>query len=279
MALSVSEVRQLLTENGFCFNKGLGQNFLVNPAICPRMAAECGCDGIGVLEIGPGAGVLTAELAARAQKVVAVELDRRLEPVLRQTLADCPNAEVVFADALKLDLKAFLNEKFGELPRVVCANLPYYISTEVLLKLLEEKPGLRQITVMLQKELAARLCAAPPGRECGAVSVAIQYYTEPKPLFDVSRGSFFPVPNVDSRVISLRVRPRPAVEPADEAWFFRVVAAAYGQRRKTLSNSLSVLKGKQAAAAALAAAGIDSGLRAEQLDLEALCKIADAFGQ
>ena len=277
MDFTVARIKELLTLNGFSFNKGLGQNFLINPSVCPRMAAACGCDGIGVLEIGPGAGVLTAELAKRARKVVAVELDKRLQPVLNVTLAEAENTTVVFADALKLDLKSFIADNFGDMPVVVCANLPYYISTELIMSFLEQDAGIKRITVMLQKELAARLCAAPPCRECGAVSVAVHYRTKPSALLDVSRGSFVPSPNVDSRVITLEVLPRPAVSPADETVIFKVVRAGFGQRRKTLSNSLAQVFGKQNAALALTQSGVDGGLRAEQLSLAQFAAIADAL--
>lgn len=275
--MNPSEIKLLLQEKGFTFSKGLGQNFLINPGICPKMAAESGCEGIGALEIGPGAGVLTAELAGLAKKVVAIELDRRLEPVLEQTLAGYENIALVFGDALKIDLHALLKEQFGDMPVVICANLPYYITSELLMRFLEERLAVEAITVMLQKEAAVRICAPPGSRECGAVSIAVRYYSQPKSLFDVSRGSFFPPPNVDSRVIRLTIHKTPPVRPKDEKVFFGVVKAAFGQRRKTLSNSLSALQDKEVLMQVFQKLGLSPLLRAEQLSLEDFCRISDAL--
>jgi len=275
--MNPSEIKLLLQEKGFTFSKGLGQNFLINPGICPKMAVESGCEGIGALEIGPGAGVLTTELAGLAKKVVAIELDRRLEPVLEQTLAGKDNIELVFGDALKIDLHALLKEQFGELPVVICANLPYYITSELLMRFLEERLAVEAITVMLQKEAAVRICAPPGTRECGAVSIAVRYYSNPQSLFDVSRGSFFPPPNVDSRVIRLTIHKTPPVQPKDERFFFQVVKAAFGQRRKTLSNSLSVIKDKNSVMETLQQLDLSPLLRAEQLLLKDFCRISDAL--
>ena len=241
------------------------------------MAAGSGWDDIGVLEVGPGAGMLTNELAKRAKKVVAVELDKRLAPVLAETVGDLENVEIVFSDALKLDLPAFIKEHFGSMPVVVCANLPFYISTELIMRFLESGAKFKGITVLLQKELAVRLCAVPPSRECGAVSVTVHYRSNPEILFDVSRGSFLPAPNVDCQVIRLNIYDEPPVKAADESAFFKVVRAAFGQRRKTLHNSLSVLSGKEKAAAVLAAADIEPRMRAEQLSVADFCRLADAF--
>lgn len=275
----IGTVKALLERHGFRFSKALGQNFLVNPTVCPRMAEQCGAGpGVGVLEIGPGVGVLTRELAARAEKVAAVELDERLFPVLEETLAPFPNAKVIPGDVMKLDLRALLEREFPGMEAVVCANLPYYITSPVVMRLLEERLPVRAVTVMVQKEAAGRLCAQPGTRACGAVSVAVRYYTEPEILFPVSRGSFLPAPNVDSAVIRLRVRQSPPVEAGDEAFFFRVVKAAFGQRRKTLGNALSSGLGvpKAALAPALERAGA-AGLRAEQLSLEQFAALARAL--
>lgn len=277
MDYTIPQIKELLLAAGFTFQRALGQNFLINPSVCPRMASLCGCEGIGVLEIGPGAGVLTMQLAKLAKKVVAIELDRKLAPVLAQTLADYPNAEVVWGDAMKLDLRALLCEKFAGMEVVVCANLPYYITSPILMRLLEERLPIRRITVMLQKEAAMRICEAPPSRDCGAISYAVRYYCVPKPLFDVSRGSFFPPPNVDSRVIALEVLPEPAVRVRDEKRYFETVGAAFSQRRKTLSNSLGSAFGKERVAEALQAAGVDAGLRAEQLTPAQFAAVADAL--
>lgn len=271
-------IRALLARHGFHFSKALGQNFLINPGVCPRMADESGAaPGVGVLEIGPGIGVLTVELAKRAQRVAAVELDDRLLPVLAETLADCPNARVVHGDAMKLDLKQLIAEKFPGMPVVVCANLPYYITSPVIMRLLEERLPVQAITVMVQKEAADRICAQPGTRAAGALSLAVSYYSEPEILFRVSRGSFMPAPNVDSAVIRLRVRPAPA-QPADERQLFALIRAAFGQRRKTLLNSLCSAPGcdKALLNRALAQAEIAPTARAEELTLAQFVRLSDA---
>ena len=277
MALTAAEINDILKKHGFSFTKSIGQNFLINPSVPPKMAAGSGCDGIGVLEVGPGAGMLTSVLAQRAEKVVAVELDKRLAPVLAETVGGLKHVEVVFSDALKLDLPAFIKEHFGDMPVVVCANLPFYISTELIMRFLESGVKFKGITVLLQKELAVRLCAPVPSRECGAVSVTVHYRANPEILFDVSRGSFLPAPNVDCQVIRLNIYDNPPVKPSDEKLFFTVIRAAFNQRRKTLHNSLSVLWGKEKTAPVLAAAGIDPRMRAEQLSVADFCRIADAL--
>lgn len=279
MPLTATQINEILKKHGFSFTKSIGQNFLINPSVPPKMAAGSGCDGIGVLEVGPGAGMLTSELAKLAKKVVAVELDKRLAPVLAETVGGLENVEVVFSDALKLDLPAFIKDHFGGMPVVVCANLPFYISTELIMRFLESGAKFKGITVLLQKELAVRLCAPVPSRECGAVSVTVHYRADPEILFDVSRGSFLPAPNVDCQVIRLNIYDNPSVRPNDEKLFFTVIRAAFNQRRKTLHNSLSVLWGKEKTAAVLAAADIDPRMRAEQLSVADFSRIADALNK
>lgn len=275
----IAHIRDLLSRHGFQFSKKLGQNFLINPAVCPRMAAACGVDkGSGVLEIGPGIGVLTRELAKAAQKVVAIELDDRLPPVLAETLADFDNVQIVEGDVMKLDLPALLKNAFGDMPVHICANLPYYITSPILMLLLESRLPVEDITVMVQKEAAQRLCAPPGTRACGAVSLAVQYYAAPEQLFAVSRGSFLPAPNVDSAVIRLRVRKTPGCAVRDEKLLFSLIRAAFGQRRKTLSNALcSAGFSKEENIAALTAAGIPVTARAEQLTLAQFATLADAY--
>ena len=196
----VGAVRSLLDRYGFRFSKALGQNFLINPTVCPRMAEASGVGpASGVLEIGPGIGVLTRELAARAGKVVAVELDQRLLPVLEETLRDAGRVKVVHGDVMKLDLAALLKEEFRDMPVAVCANLPYYITSPIIMGLLESRLPFTTITVLVQKEAAQRLCARPGSRECGAVTLAVQYYAEANILFPVSRGSFLPAPQGGQR--------------------------------------------------------------------------------
>ncbi len=273
-------IKEVLSRHGFHFSKALGQNFLINPGVCPRMAAECGAQGCkGVIEVGPGIGVLTWELSQVAEKVCAIELDSRLFPVLEETLAGRDNVKIIPGDVMKLDLHQLIQQEFGGGPVCVCANLPYYITSPVILRLLEEGLPLTSITVMVQKEAAQRLCAAPGERECGAVSVAVHYRSQPKLLFQVGRGSFLPPPKVDSAVLRLDLRQEPPVSVADEDWFFRVSRAAFAQRRKTAANSLSATLGlpKPQVEQALAAAGAPENVRAERLTLEQLAALANAL--
>jgi len=273
----IAYIKDLLSRHGFQFSKKLGQNFLINPSVCPRMAEACGATKhSGVLEIGPGIGVLTKELATVAGRVVAIELDDRLQPVLAETLGGFDNVDIVQGDVLKLDLAALLAEKFGDMPVHVCANLPYYITSPILMALLESRLPIEGITVMVQKEAAVRLCAAPGTRECGAVSLAVQYYAEPTRLFGVSRGSFMPAPNVDSEVIHLAIRKTPPVAVKSEKRLFRIIRAAFGQRRKTLANSLSAAGySKAQIISACEAAGIPATARAEQLTLSQFAVLTD----
>ncbi len=269
-------VRELLRRHGMNPTKSLGQNFLIDGTVCPRMAEACGADrNTGVLEIGPGVGVLTAELAKRAGKVAAVELDKRLVPALKETLAGFENIEIIQGDALKLDLAALIGEHFPGMRAAVCANLPYYITSPVIMLLLESRLPLDSITVMVQREAAERLCARVGSRAAGAVTVAVYYYAIPELLFEVPRDSFLPAPNVDSAVIRLTPRPAPPVAVADEAGFFRMVKAAFGQRRKTAANAVSAGMGlnKDFVAAAVARASFEPAVRAESFTLEELANL------
>ena len=278
----INYVKSVLSRHGFTFSKALGQNFLVNPSVCPRMASMCGADSTtGVIEIGPGAGVLTNELAAVSRKVVAVELDKRLLPVLEETLSSRSNVKVINADAMKLDFHRLIREEFPEGKVVICANLPYYITSPILMRLLEERLPVEAVTVMVQKEAADRICAAPGTRESGAISAAVHYYCDPELLFRVSPGSFIPAPKVDSAVIRLNIKKEPPVKAADEALFFRVVRASFCQRRKTLPNSLSAGLSipKAAVTEALQSAGIKLTARAEEMTLEQFALIADSISQ
>ena len=278
----IRAVRALLERHGFRFSKALGQNFLINPSVCPRMAEACGVtrDG-GVLEIGPGIGVLTHELAQRAGRAVAIELDERLFPVLGETLADHDNVTLIHGDVMKLDLAALLKEQFtrpdGSLMDIcVCANLPYYITSPIVMMLLESGLPLQSITVLVQKEAAQRLCATPGTRECGAVTMAVQYYAEARTLFPVSRGSFLPAPKVDSMVMQLTLRAAPPVDAADPAGMFRLIRAGFGQRRKTLPNALgSCGLTKEQAIAALQQAQLPLTARAEQCTLEDFARLSN----
>lgn len=274
----IGTIRELMRRHGVSFSKGLGQNFLVNPSVCPRMAEMGGADAdAGVLEIGPGIGVLTAELARRAKKVVAIELDDRLLPVLGETLAEFDNVTVIHGDALKLDLAAVIKEHFADCGSVaVCANLPYYITSPILMALLESRLPIRSVTVMVQKEAADRICASVGSRESGALTVAIHYYSQPHMLFRVSAGSFLPPPKVNSAVIRLEILPQPPYDVGDEKTFFAMVKAGFSQRRKTLANSLTSggFLSKEAAALALSEAGISPTARVEALDMETLARLS-----
>lgn len=273
-------IKKILSEHGFTFSKSLGQNFLINPTVCPRMAEACGADcDTGVLEIGAGIGVLTAELAKRAKKVVSLELDTRLIPVLAETLGEFSNVEVLNADVLKLDLNKLIDDCFQGMHVAVCANLPYYITSPVIMALLESRIPVDAVTVMVQKEAAARLCAPVGSRDAGAVTVAVNYYAQAEKLFDVSAGSFMPAPKVDSSVIRLNIRKEPPVEVSDEKFFFRVIKAAFGQRRKTASNSLSAGLGipKDKVSSAIAAAGFEPSVRAESLTMQELARLSECL--
>lgn len=310
----INVIRELLSRHGFTFSKALGQNFLINPSVCPRMADAAvesvkvthrtqtsgsgnktippsssltnpppftkGRHCVGVIEIGPGIGVLTRELLQRADKVVAVELDKRLLPVLDETLGEFDNLKVVNADVLELDLHRLIEEEFSGMEVVVCANLPYYITSPVIMKLLEDKLPISTITVMVQKEAAVRLCAQPGTRDSSAITAAVRYYCDPELLFHVSAGSFMPAPKVDSAVIQL-VLHEPAVHPRNEKTFFAVIKGAFAQRRKTVLNSLSssLSLDKNTVRDILKSAGVDENARAERLTLEDFSAISDAVDE
>ena len=277
---NISVIRDVLSRHGFSFSKGLGQNFLINPTVCPRMAEMGNAQpGWGMIEIGAGVGVLTAELASRADKVVCIEIDSRLLPILDETLAEFDNIKIVNQDVLKVDLHQLIAEEFPNMPVAVCANLPYYITSPIIMNLLESRLPISSLTVMVQKEAAQRICALPGSREVGAVSIAVRYYCEPQVLFQVSRGSFMPAPDVDSTVIRLDIRKEPAIQVEKEENFFRVVKAAFSQRRKTLANTLSSGLGisKAQATELLNRAGVASNLRAEQLSMQQFADIANAL--
>ena len=278
----IETIRAVLGRHGFHFSKSLGQNFLTDITVPERIAEMSGAREAGnVVEVGPGMGCLTAELCRRAEHVVSVELDRALLPVLAETMAEFDNFEVVQGDVLALDLAALCREKFGEAKAVACANLPYYITSPILMRLLEEKLPIRNITVMVQKEAAQRLCAAPGTRDAGAISYAVAYYAEPKLLFSVQPGSFYPAPKVTSAVIRLDVREKPAVTVpnGDEAAFFALIRAAFSQRRKTAANAIAngLHLPKAQVISALQAAALDERSRPEQLTLENYCALQTAL--
>lgn len=274
----IGEIKRLFNMCGFSFSKSLGQNFLINPSVCPRIAELGGCTKDRcALEIGTGVGVLTRELAERCEKVVAVEIDERLRPILAETLADYGNVEVVFADVMQTDLNALIKEKFGGKEVVVCANLPYYITSPVIMKVLESRPPISSMTVMVQREAADRICAAAGTRECGAVTYAVRYYSEPKLLFKVARGSFMPSPNVDSAVIRLDIKTGERLPDENEKMLFRLIRSGFSQRRKQLVNPLSnELKcAKSEISDMLTSVGLKPAARAEELTLEDYIKLTE----
>lgn len=273
---NIGTIKKLFEQNGFTFSKSLGQNFLINPTVCPSIAEQGGCGkGVCALEIGTGVGVLTRELASRCDKVVAVEIDERLKPILEETLCDFDNVEVIFADVMQTDLAEVIEKKLGG-ETVVCANLPYYITSPVIMKVLESRLPIKSMTVMVQKEAAERICAKPGTRECGAITYAVNYYSAPKTLFRVNRGSFMPSPNVDSCVIRLDIKNERALSEKDEKTLFRLIRAGFSQRRKQLVNPLSaeLKRPKAEVAALLQRVGLEPTARAEELTLEDYIRLA-----
>lgn len=276
-----STIQLILGRHGFKFSKALGQNFIIDPDVCPEMAECSGCDKNAlVIEIGPGIGVLTKELCLRAGKVVAIELDKRLLPVLAETMAEFDNFEVIHGDVMQLDLSKLIADNVGSFTSVhICANLPYYITSPIVMLLLEQKLKVDSITVMVQKEAAVRLCAVVGTRECGAVSVAVNYFSQAEMLFAVPRDCFLPAPKVDSAVIRLAVRAQPPVVLQEEANFFALVKAAFGQRRKTALNAISAGLGveKEKLKTVIISVGAAADVRAEKLTMEQLAQIANAL--
>lgn len=277
----IGEIKRLFNMCGFTFTKSLGQNFLINPTVCPKIAELGGCaEDCCALEIGTGVGVLTRELAARCRKVAAVEIDEKLKPILNETLADFDNVEVVFADVMQLDLAKLIEEKFGSCETVVCANLPYYITSPVIMKVLESRLPIKSMTVMVQREAADRICAVPGTRDCGAITYAVNYYSEPKFLFKVNRGSFMPAPNVDSAVIRLDIK-NGGLPEKHEKMLFRLIRTGFSQRRKQLVNPLSAELGlsKSELSEALSALGLKPSVRAEELSLGDYIKFAELLSK
>lgn len=272
--------RDILARHGFSFSKGLGQNFLTNPAIPARIAEGCGADeGTFVLEVGPGAGILTRELARIAADVTALEIDERLLPVLEETLEGLPNCEVLLQDVLKADLPALVAARAKGRPAVAAANLPYYITSPALARLIDSG-CFSAVTVMVQKEVARRLCAAPGDADWGAFSVYVQYHGTPRILFDVPAGCFTPRPKVDSAVLRIDLH-APSVTPRSEKLFFETVRAGFSMRRKTLRNCLVSGFGSRLTpdviAAAMNEADIDPNRRAETLTLADFARLSDAL--
>ena len=274
------DITALLQRHGFRFSKSMGQNFLTAAWVPQQIAAESGITAAdGALEIGPGVGCLTAELAKTAGRVTAVELDERLRGVLGETLADFDNVSVVFADALKADLPAICAETIGERPWKVCANLPYNVTTPLITAFLEAG-CFESVTVMIQKEVAQRLCAAPGTGEYGAFSVLVQWYAEPKLLFDVPPHCFVPQPKVTCAVVRMDRRAAPPASVDDEKLFFRTVRAAFAQRRKTLSNALRSAFSELDRAAiesAMEETGLPPAVRGETLSIAQFAVLSNAL--
>ena len=275
---NLSYIKELSVRHGFTFEKKFGQNFIVNPGICPKIAQYAGVDDTcGVIEIGTGVGVLTKELALRAKKVVAIEIDSSLLPLLEETLGDFDNIKIINEDVLKVDLKQLIADEFAGMKVIVCANLPYYITSPIIMKLLEDRLPIENLTVMVQKEAAARICAKEKSREIGAISLAVNFYSSPVVCFNVSPGSFFPPPKVTSSVIRLDVNKQPPVQPKSEERMFKLIRAAFTQRRKTFVNSvastLSIPKAQ--VEAALEQIGESPMVRPEKLALQQFSDLSD----
>ena len=280
----ISVIRALCEKYDFALSKGFGQNFIINPGIPTKIVDASGVDKrYGVIEIGPGIGVLTKELAKRAAKVVSIEVDERLPPLLAETMAGVDNFKLVLQDVLKVDLKALIAAEFPGMPVAVCANLPYYITTPIIMDLLENERHVDSITVMVQKQVAERMQARPKEKEYGALSIAVQYYCDAKLDMIVQPACFMPRPKVASAVITLKVLPERKVKTADEKLFFHLVKCAFGQRRKTLMNCLFHLGNlgfsKEELAELLEELGWDTRVRGEALGLEEFAALTDKIAQ
>jgi 16S rRNA (adenine1518-N6/adenine1519-N6)-dimethyltransferase len=277
------KTRKLLQQHNIVLKKSLGQNFLTDPHVLQQIITSAELDqDAGVIEIGPGIGALTEGLAAQAKQVIAVELDQRLVTVLQELFAEQPNVDIIHADALKLDFAALIAERFATCAQVhIVANLPYYITSPIIVKLLESKLPLTNIVIMIQKEVADRLLATPNSKMYGSLSVFAQYFSEPSKVIHVPSHVFVPRPKVDSTVLKLALRQQPAVQVADELFFFQVVRAAFAKRRKTLLNSLSsslpFAINKAELTELLQAVGIDPSCRGETLSMDDFARLANAL--
>lgn len=275
----ISVIKRIMSRHGFSFSKALGQNFITDPDICPKMAELSGITPeSGVIEIGAGVGVLTAELAKRAKRVISVELDTRLLPILEDTLSDFDNISVINADIMKINLDQLIKDNFSDCKDVcVCANLPYYITSPIIMMLLESRLVLKTVTVMVQQEAGDRLCAAVGSRQAGAVTAAVNFYAEAQELFKVPRTCFMPSPNVDSAVIRLDIRKNRDFGLIDEDFFFKTVKGAFSQRRKTAANGISSFLNidKSIVIKALENTSLPSSIRAEALTMEQLCALSN----
>ncbi|WP_079504181.1 16S rRNA (adenine(1518)-N(6)/adenine(1519)-N(6))-dimethyltransferase RsmA [Mesobacillus jeotgali] len=276
--------KEILDKYGFSFKKSLGQNFLIDTNILNRIVDHAELtDHSGAIEIGPGIGALTEQLAKRAEKVIAFEIDQRLLPILEDTLSPYPNVKIIHNDVLKADVRAVMEQEFDQSKDVmVVANLPYYVTTPIIMKLLEERLPIRGIVCMLQKEVGDRISAKPGTKEYGSLSIAVQYYTKAETVMIVPKTVFMPQPNVDSAVIRLTLHKEPPVKVKDEAFFFHVTRSSFAQRRKTILNNLTsqLPDGKQKKEQILAAlkeADILESRRGETLSIEEFARLSDAL--
>lgn len=276
----IKVIRRILNNFGFKFSKSLGQNFIVDGAVCPQMAESLSKnEDCGVIEIGPGIGVLTVELAKRFKKVVSVEIDKKLIPILNETTGEFKNVKIINTDILKIDLKKLIEAEFKGFNEInICANLPYYITSDIIMYILEnEKINVNSLVLMVQKEAAERICALPGTRQSGAISLAVRYYGQPEILFCVNKNCFTPMPKVDSSVIKIDLKNSNSKIVKDKSKFFKVVKAAYSQRRKNILNSIGsgLRKNKNEIKKILNELNIDPSLRAEQLNFEDFSHISN----
>ena len=273
-------IKYLCQKYGFSFAKSMGQNFITDANV-PLTMAQSATDGAdGIIEIGPGFGTLTAPLALNAKKVISIELDKRLQNVLEETLGGFQNVSFIWEDCLKVNLGELIKNEFDGMNVSVAANLPYYITTPIIMNLLEGGLPFKRIVVMIQKEVAQRLCAAPATKDYGAISVATQYYSKPQIIMNVPSSSFIPAPKVDSAVVCMDILEKPSVSPKDEKLFFKLIKAAFAQRRKTLVNALSgsgAFGSKEEIAKAVELQGFSPTVRGEALSIEDFCKLSDYF--
>lgn len=271
-------VRQLLERHSMTLKKSRGQNFLANHTVVEEIASLCGDEELCIIEIGPGVGAMTAELAKLYKKVIAIEVDRDLIPVLEETLGEYDNVEVIFEDAMKIDFRAFVDEKFPGERVCVCANLPYYITSPVIMKLLDASDCFESIVVMIQKEVADRFCAEPDTDDYGKITLAVQYKAAVEKCFSVSAGNFIPPPKVTSTVIKMNIRKEPPVKPVSVENMFKLIGAAFAQRRKTLSNAIKATGAnytKEEIEDAIEHIGFDRNVRGECLGLSDYARLSD----
>jgi len=275
-------IKYLCSKYGFTFAKSMGQNFITDASVPMVMAQEATEKAEGVIEIGPGFGVLTAALAQNAEKVISIELDKRLKNVLEETLAGFSNISFIWEDCLKVNLGELIENEFSGMNLSVAANLPYYITTPIIMNLLESRLPFKKIVVMIQKEVAERLCAKPGSKDYGAITVTTQYYSKPQIIKNVPAGAFIPAPKVDSAVVSMEILDTPSVNPKDEKLFFRLIKAAFSQRRKTLVNALAgsgAFGAKEEIINAVEKLGLSPTVRGEALSVEEFCNLSNCFAK